>query len=139
MKAYKLSIGSPVYQEVYSYAKKQVKKIVKYECRKHLILRFAARHTSFEHGQAELDGIVAYFSKLTGSNLVADLSSLSWGEPSSFDERKGLFLGAICIPKDFDDQEGQKNLLNAAVRNMKIYSISQHQPYRHSRSHNKRL
>ena len=29
VKAYKLYIGSPVYQEVYNYAKKKVKKIVK--------------------------------------------------------------------------------------------------------------
>lgn len=116
MKTYKLSIGSPVYQEVYSYAKKQVKKIVKDECRKHLILRFTARHTTKQNAQSELDEIVAYFSKLTGSSLVADLSTISWGEPSLFDEKKGLFQGAICIPKDFDDQEGQKEFVKESCR-----------------------
>lgn len=116
MKAYKLTIGSPVYQEVYSYTKKQVKKIIKDECRKHLILRFTARHTTRQLAQSELDEIVAYFSKLTGSSLVADLSTISWGEPSSFDEKKGLFQGAICIPKDFDDQEGQREFIKEGCR-----------------------
>lgn len=111
MKAYKLSIGSPVYQEVYSYAKKKVKKIVKDECRKHLIVRFTARHTTIQSAQTELDKIVSYFANLTGNNSVADLSTISWGEPSIFDEKKGLFQGAVCIPKDFDDLESQKNFL----------------------------
>lgn len=111
MKAYKLYVGSPVYQEVYNYAKKKVKKIVKDECRKHLILRFTARHTTIQDAQAELDKIVTYFAALTGSSLVADLSTISWGEPSTFDEIKGVFHGAVCIPKDFDALELQKVFL----------------------------
>lgn len=111
MKEYKLSIGSPVYQEVYNYAKKKVKKIVKDECRKHLILRFTARHTTIQSAQAELDKIVSYFANLTGNSSVADLSTISWGEPSLFDEKKGLFQGAVCIPKDFDNLDSQRDFL----------------------------
>lgn len=116
MKAYKLSIGSPVYQEVYSYAKKKVKKIVKDECRKHLILRFTARHTSIQTAHSELEKIVTHFTKLTGNSSVADLSTIPWGEPFLFDEKKGMFQGAICIPKDFDDLEAQKEFLKESCK-----------------------
>lgn len=116
MKAYKLSIGSPVYQEVYSYAKKQVKKIVKDECRKHLILRFTARHTTVQTAQSELEKIVSYFVNLTGNSSIADLSTISWGEPYRFDAQKGLFQGAICIPKNFDGLEEQKALLKESCK-----------------------
>ena len=111
MKTYRLSIGSPVYQEYYNYAKKRIMKIVKSECRKHLILRFTARHTTLQLAHYELDKIVTYFIKQTGNSSIADLSTTSWGEPSVFDERRGLFQGAICIPKDFDYPERQKIFL----------------------------
>lgn len=126
MKAYKLSIGSPVYQEVYSYAKKKVKKIVKDECRKHLILRFTARHTTVQTAQSELEKIVSYFAKLTGNSSVADLSTISWGEPYKFDTQKGLFQGAICIPKNFDCPEEQREFLKESC---KAYEASLNETY----------
>lgn len=116
MKAYKLSIGSPVYQEVYSYAKKKMKKVVKDECRKHLILRFTARHTTIHTAHSELEKIVTYFTKLTGNSSVADLSTIPWGEPFLYDEKKGMFQGAICIPKNFDGLEEQKAFLRETCK-----------------------
>lgn len=116
MKAYKLSIGSPVYQETYNYAKKRVMRIVKDECRKHLILRFTARHTTLQLAQNELEKIVAYFINQTGNHSVADLSTVSWGEPSVFDEKKGLFQGAICVPKNFDGLDEQKVFLTDSCK-----------------------
>lgn len=116
MKTYRLSIGSPVYQEYYNYAKKRIMKIVKSECRKHLILRFTARHTTLQLAQYELEKIVAYFIKQTGNSSIADLSTLSWGEPSVFDEHKSLFHGAICIPKDFDFPDEQRIFLTESCK-----------------------
>ena len=116
MKFYKLAIGSPVYQEVYNYSSKKMKKIIKDECRKHLILRFSARYTTLEDAHETLEDLIAHFTALTGSTEVNDLAKISWGEPSTYDEKRRIFQGAICIPKDFDGLIEQKEFLALACK-----------------------
>lgn len=116
MKYYKLAIGSPVYQEVYSYSSKRMKKIIKDECRKHLIIRFSARYTTLERAEKTLEELISHFTAVTGSTEVVDLSMISWGEPSTYDEKRRIFQGAICIPKNFDGLLEQKEFLALACK-----------------------
>ena len=64
----------------------------------------------FEKTAAEqvLHKLIADFAVLAGCTEVIDLESVSWGEPSTFDEDNYIFKGAFCIPKDFDCLTEQK-------------------------------
>lgn len=111
MKPIKLAIGSPVYEEVYQYSKKKTKKVIKDECKKHLILRFSARIFDKNRSEELLAQAISHFAAFTGCTEVVNLDSVPWGEQSTFDEETYVFKGAFCIPKDFDSVEEQKLLI----------------------------